>query len=300
MRNANFGICFISSKFEPMNNLDSIRNVFDWVCKSLQSHCEQEEIPYLAYLILEELSGLNRTEIIADKPFVYTDNFDQKLKTTLNRLKKGEPVQYIFNNAWFGDLSFYVNENVLIPRQETEELVDLVIRSTGKIKKKILDIGTGSGCIPVSLKNKVPQYEISACDISEKALEVAVKNAQKNGAQVDFFICDILNDIPKGVYDIVISNPPYIPLSEREEMASQVKDKEPGLALFVKDADPLLFYREILKKSRQILKPKGKVFFELHEIQGELLPEMAQTLGFSCMLYHDLNGKLRMAELELF
>ncbi|MEM9887092.1 MAG: peptide chain release factor N(5)-glutamine methyltransferase [Bacteroidota bacterium] len=222
-----------------------------------------------------------------------------QLQEIQRRLLQDEPVQYILGQADFFGLKLGVNPSVLIPRQETEELVALILERVGKaFEGKILDIGTGSGCIPIALKKHLPFSQVNACDVSEAALEVAKANAQKYGLDISFFHVDILNQsawkaLPE--YDLIVSNPPYIPFQEAQLMPKQVKDFEPDLALFVENDDALVFYRHIAQFAQEKLSREGSIFFELNEYHARRVVHLLKLKGFRGIQLHlDLNGKERM------
>lgn len=259
---------------------------------------EPIEAEMLVHWLLEHHLGLRRTDM--------TRNLDEKdlsqaLLVDFDRLKKGDPIQYIIGKAPFYGREFFVTPATLIPRNETEELVHLIINENKGKGLKILDIGTGTGCIPISLKLEMNDPLVFGLDISEDALEVARKNSKEYHAEVEFFACDILREeIPLLDLDIVISNPPYIPEQGKTEMHRNVLDYEPGLALFVPDKDPLLFYRAIGKKGKSLLKKGGKLYYEIHEYYGNQVIELLENLGYSSIqLIKDLNGKDRMVSAVL-
>ncbi len=221
-----------------------------------------------------------------------------KLKSFLNRLKTSEPIQYILGETEFYGLPFYVDENVLIPRQETEELVDLIIKDYPQGKIRILDIGTGSGCIPISLKKHLPNVEVVAIDVSEEAINVAKRNAELNQVEVDFKICDVFSDdvFNLGQFDVIVSNPPYIAESEKVDMNENVLNHEPHLALFV-NSDVLEFYERIIHVSKKCLNNNGKIYFELNENYKPSYAQLFKDNNLDVEFHNDLNGKLRMAKL---
>ena len=184
----------------------------------------------------------------------------------------------------------------MIPRNETEELVHLIIKENPEKGKKILDIGTGSGCIPVTLALEMKEAEVFGLDISDEGLEVAVRNAKKLHAPVEFFRCDILKEVPQVEdLDILVSNPPYVPKEDQTQMHRNVVDFEPHMALFVPDADPLLFYRVIGEKGRLLLKKGGRLYFEIYEKTAVAVKQLLENLGYQQVKIHiDLNGKERM------
>jgi release factor glutamine methyltransferase len=232
---------------------------------------------------------------------------EEELQNIQSRLLQHEPIQYILGQADFYGLKFKVNRNVLIPRQETEELVFWILETIQKEIKnsnlKILDIGTGSGCIPITLKKKIPQLNISAIDISTEALEIAKHNADLNKTLIEFIQNDILNDNQQQVltfYDIIVSNPPYIPLVERALLASNVTEFEPALALFVTDENPLIFYNRIAEFAKANLNTNGYLFFECNEYNAGEVSQLLEREGFkNVTLQKDINGKERMIRCQI-
>lgn len=254
-----------------------------------------EEAEPLAFQIVEYLSGLERTDIVVDKTFTTGPQFEHQLTTILDRILTHEPVQYVLGNASFYGRNFKVNPSTLIPRQETEELVHLILNDIkGKEELMILDVGTGSGCIPITLALENNKHTIEALDISKEALETAKENAQNLGATVFFFHMDILSaNLPK-TYDVIISNPPYVLESEKQFMAPNVLDHEPETALFVPDKLPLLFYERITELAINHLNPNGKIYFEINEQFGDEVVELLTKNVFKQVTLHkDLNGKPR-------
>jgi release factor glutamine methyltransferase len=225
----------------------------------------------------------------------------QKLQHYLSELLSHKPVQYVLNEAWFYKRKFYVNEHVLIPRPETEELVEWVISEIMSSKEsnvlKILDIGTGSGCIAISIKKELENIDLTAVDLSKESLEVAAKNADLLNAKIDFIEIDFLNEAvwsSLGKYDVIVSNPPYIPENEKEKLAKNVTDFEPGLALFVANDDPFIFYRKIAKFAHAHLKQGGKIFAEIHEEYPDQVADIFSSDGFKTEIAKDIYGKERM------
>ena len=226
---------------------------------------------------------------------------DQKfqLESILLRLLQHEPLQYIINEAWFCGLKFYVDKNVLIPRPETEEIVEWII-SNCKFpfeRLSILDIGTGSGCIPITLKRRLRKADVWACDISEGALDVARKNAENLGAEINFTQLDFLSseqrdELPP--FDIIVSNPPYIPLHEKDGMDINVRDFEPSTALFVTDDDALVFYRNIAEFGKHKLNRNGSIYVEIHHAMGVACLKLFHHYGYQAEIKKDLQGKDRM------
>lgn len=254
-----------------------------------------EEADSLAFIIVEHFSGFNKTDIVMDKPFVTGPQFESKIESIINRLHKNEPIQYILGTAYFYDKPFMVDKHTLIPRQETEELVHLILKNISKSKNlSLLDIGTGSGCIPIILKLENLSNQLEAIDISRNAIKMADENAKKLGADVKFLQLDILtNELPK-TYDIIISNPPYILNSEKIAMKNNVLNHEPHLALFVENDNPLLFYKRITELATKHLTPKGRLYFEINEKFGQEVVALLTSYSFKQVkLHQDLNGKDR-------
>jgi release factor glutamine methyltransferase len=254
---------------------------------------DTQEATSLVNWLLEYHLGLRRVDIIH---FLEEKDLPKKLFEDLNRLKDGEPIQYVLGKAPFYGYEFLVNSSTLIPRNETEELVHLILKENKSSGLKILDIGTGTGCIPISLALELNQAQVYGLDISEEALEVAHKNAKLLHAAVTFLNCDILKDLPAvDELDILVSNPPYIPEKGKSEMHRNVLDFEPGLALFVPDNDPLIFYLVIAQKGKNLLKSGGKLYFEIHEDFGQEVMKCLKDLGYTeIRLLKDLNDKDRM------
>lgn len=245
-----------------------------------------EEIESFFNILAQEFLNLSRIQIALDRDqFVSTEKVE-KIKTATERLKMYEPIQYIVGDTEFFGLTFKVNPNTLIPRPETEELVQYIINDVSELKNnsnhvELLDIGTGSGCIAISLAKNLQNSKVSAMDVSSEALKIANENACENKVNITFLEQDILlcKALP-GKYDIIVSNPPYVRELEKEWMQPNVLKHEPELALFVKDSDPLIFYRKIAELSRDSLKPNGKLFFEINEYLGEEMTELLVGLGF--------------------
>lgn len=228
--------------------------------------------------------------------FLEEKDLPEALKQDFERLKTGEPIQYILGHGPFYGREFKVSPATLIPRNETEELVHLIIKENPQANLRILDIGTGTGCIPITLALEMKNPEVFAVDISEDALEIAKENAKALQAKVKFLPCDILAEIPPlSDLDLIVSNPPYIPFSEKEQMHRNVLDFEPHLALFVSTDDPLVFYKKIAEKGKHLLKPHGKLYFEINERFGNEVVRVLSALDFKeIRIIKDLNGKDRI------
>ena len=227
-------------------------------------------------------------------------NDEARLSEMVQRLEAFEPLQYITQNAWFYGYSFYVNPAVLIPRPETEELVYNILQHIDNQQNvSIIDIGTGSGCIPIVLSLKTKNTPISALDVSPSALKVAAQNNEKLGATVKFIEQDILNESlwqQLGMFDVIISNPPYIPTFEKQLMHPNVLEHEPHLALFVADDEPLIFYEKIIRFSKKHLNPNGALFFECNEYNAESVLALMKSDFAKAEIIKDMQGKNRMVK----
>jgi len=263
----------------------------------LQGLYPDTEIKSFSNLIIEKVSGFSRTEIIVNKNTLFSVEQRHVIENFIEKLKEYVPIQYILGETEFFGLPFQVNESVLIPRPETEELVDWIRNENDRnANPSILDIGTGSGCIAISLKHEFTNATVDAFDISEKALETAQNNATLNKLEVTFSKVDILNTPEmEQKWDIIVSNPPYVTELEKSEISPNVLDYEPHLALFVPDNDPLLFYRCIAIFAQQHLKPKGKLYFEINRQFGKATVDLLTAMGFGNVeLRKDISGNDRM------
>ncbi|MDR1583455.1 MAG: peptide chain release factor N(5)-glutamine methyltransferase [Prevotellaceae bacterium] len=240
-------------------------------------------------------SGLSFTDILSGKRI--DDEAEKKIVNALEKVLLKHPVQYVLGVTEFYGREFFVNENVLIPRCETEELVDLVIKENQHNSVKILDIGTGSGCIAVSLSCELPDAKVYAIDISVEALKVAAKNCNHNEAEVLFAEYDILghSKFPYDAkFDIIVSNPPYVRMSEKKYMHDNVLEHEPHIALFVEDSSPLIYYEACLNLAKHYLSDKGKIYVEINEFLGDNTVILFHKYGFDASLIKDLSGKDRI------
>ncbi|TVP44509.1 MAG: peptide chain release factor N(5)-glutamine methyltransferase [Mongoliibacter sp.] len=269
------------------------REIFTSFSEKLIPLYGKNEAESLSLWLLEDFLGIRRKDLLENIEVVF---IPEELEKALEALLEGKPIQYITGKAPFYGREFEVNPAVLIPRNETEELVHLIIKENKKVSLRILDIGTGSGCIPITLQLEILGSKVYGVDISETALELAQKNADLLGAFVTFQKLDILTEeIPFQDLDIVVSNPPYVRHSEKSLMHRNVLDHEPHLALFVYDDDPLLFYRTIAGKAKKVLKPGGKLYFEINEAFGEETLKLMEDQGFTQVeLHKDLNGRNRI------
>ena len=266
---------------------------------ALEGLYPETEIRSFSQLMIEKVTGFSRTEIIVNKNTQFSDKQYHEIETFIEKLKKFVPIQYILGETEFYGLTFNVNDSVLIPRPETEELVDW-IRSENDCNASlnILDIGTGSGCIAISLKHEFTNAMVDAFDISEAALETARTNALRNKLDVNFSKVDILNAPDfETKWDIIVSNPPYVLENEKVDIHPNVLEYEPHLALFVPDNDPLLFYRSIAQFALRQLKPGGKLYFEINRAYGNETVELLTGCGFSDIeLRKDISGNDRMVK----
>jgi release factor glutamine methyltransferase len=262
------------------------------------------EIDSFFFILMEEKLNLQRIDTVLKPDFLIPEEQLADLKNILQRLQKEEPIQYILGNTEFYGLPFFVDENTLIPRSETEELVAWVIEEVAKLqsntvtKLSILDIGTGTGCIPISLAKNLPNAKITAVDISSKALEVAKKNAQLNKVTIDFIELDILTtkSLPQE-FDVIVSNPPYVRALEKAEIKNNVLENEPHLALFVADENPLIFYSQIADLAKQQLSKNGLLFFEINQYLGKETIALLEEKGFKNIeLRKDIFGNNRMVK----
>lgn len=248
--------------------------------------------------VLDVCFGLSKADIMCGAVEEMTAEKTAELNKIFGRLMEGEPVQYVLGRAEFCGRWFDVRPGVLIPRPETEELCAWITAdSKASGSPKVLDIGTGSGCIAITLQLDMPESNVTAWDISADALDVARENAKQLGANVNFVKQDALNAKPEGEWDVIVSNPPYICEKEKKDMAVNVLEHEPHTALFVPDADPLLFYRAITRLAVQTLNKGGRLYFEINPIYADDTCRMMQAEGMSAVeLRSDMYGKQRMAK----
>lgn len=258
--------------------------VIYYIKQSLHGYYPDSEIVSMAKLLLTQVFGMSVVELYTGKDNNFSSNERKRLDDILVRLKKQEPLQYIIGVEEFCGLTFEVTPDVLIPRPETLELVYWIIQENEGKRSRVLDIGTGSGCIAVTLAKKLRETRVTSWDVSEKALQVASRNCRRNGVEVRLERKNVLEAVSQGeVFDIIVSNPPYVTEREKKEMERNVLDWEPALALFVPDDNPLLFYRNIAGLGREMLAPEGKLYFEINRGYGRQMVDMLEGLG-----YHDI------------
>ena len=268
--------------------------------KDLISIYDDKEIESFFYLILEKKHQLQRIDLALNPELELNESQLQEWNAILNQLKNQKPIQYILQETYFYGLPFYVDKNVLIPRPETEELVELIISKNLNFQQsnnlKILDIGTGSGCIACALAKNIPNASVFAIDVSEKAIEVAKRNAILNEVEVTFLQKNILEmDDLKQQFDIIVSNPPYVRHLEKAEINKNVLEYEPHLALFVEDNDALLFYKKIAVLAKKRLTKCGQLYFEINQYLGAATVELVQSYCFvNIELKKDIYGNDRM------
>ena len=270
--------------------------------KQLAGQYESVELNPILSILIEHITGWDQVQQVLQKDNSITEAQVLAFENAATELIAARPIQYITGKTWFMGDAYSVNEQVLIPRPETEELVDWVLEYAA-IKGKalrILDIGTGSGCIAIALKKALPEATVAAIDISTSALKIAESNAAALKAEIEFTALDILNTafLP-GQYDVIVSNPPYILMHEMKNMELQVTNHEPNIALFVPDEDPLVFYKAIARLAKLHLSSNGQLFFEIHYDQGDALIALLDEMHFHAELRTDLFEKDRMIRASL-
>jgi len=270
-----------------------------FIRKELSGSFPKEEIESLIFLIFDKLKGYSSTQFLLSKEeILLTKDEKVEIDSIVNRLKNHEPIQYILGQTEFYGLPFYTVPGVLIPRPETEELVQWIIQENILTSPIVFDMGTGTGCIAISLRKNIEHSTVLACDISSLCIETALRNAKLNAASISVFEYDILNNSPQvnfPMFDIIVSNPPYIRETEKLLMQKNVLDYEPTLALFVTDENPLVFYERIADFALVHLNYKGRLYFEINEAFGRETIEMLRSKGFTNItLKRDINGKDRM------
>jgi protein-(glutamine-N5) methyltransferase, release factor-specific len=269
--------------------INQVKNLFSEELQSLYTSVECEE---LFFIFCEKILNLNKIDIRSQlENSISAENQNEFLKI-ISILKEGKPYQQILGETYFYGNQFFVDENVLIPRPETEELIELIESRLSHLKKeklKILDVGTGSGCISISLAKIFPNAEVSSIDISEKALNIAKKNADFHKVKINFIQKDYLNEKLDEIYDIIVSNPPYIDVFEREEIPHSVKGFEPNIALFAPENRVLAFYEKIAKDSENHLKKGGSVFLEINQKLGKETLQLFQDVLTKSELIKDLS-----------
>lgn len=279
-------------------NQMTVKQATELMNRTLSELYPTAEIRQFAHLFFGKYLSFSSVDILTRHDTELTADVTRLFEDALARLIKGEPIQYVLGEAWFGNLQFEVAKGVLIPRPETEELVEWVVSDMEDVNPRVLDIGTGSGCIAVSVAHALPKAKVEAWDISPEAIEIAIRNADRLHTKVMFSQVDVLRikpDMVDGKYDIIISNPPYVRKSEKQHMHVNVLEYEPHTALFVDDDDALVFYRTIAKLAFNILNPEGKLFFEINEALGSAMRSLLEQKGFTNIeVRADIFGKERM------
>ncbi len=286
--------------------MKTIRDVFAAFKLALTGIYETNELEAITLLAVSEISGLTKAKIKAFPENELNDQQLEKLFNVLDGLKTGKPLQYILGETEFYGLTFKVDPAVLIPRPETEELVEWLLSSVSNEQLavgSILDIGTGSGCIAISVKKNLPDVKVRAIDISSDALKTAKENAKLNDVQIEYFQVDILNikfEIEHPKFEIIISNPPYVTLHDKTQMHQNVTGFEPHTALFVPENDPLLFYKAIADFALDHLTKKGLLFFEINESYGQDVVDLLSDKGYKNIeLRKDMSGRDRMIKASI-
>lgn len=278
----------------PDNKLSSIKAYFT---AELVSMYEASEVKVFFEMLAFAFLKFSKTDLILNANETLTESELLLFFYAIKKLQNNTPIQHIAGSAWFYGNEFIVSEHVLIPRPETEELVDWILQAEFTTQR-LLDVGTGTGCISISIKKEMPSVDVVAMDVSPEALAIAEKNAQENNVKVEWRLFDILkweSFHKEEKFDVIVSNPPYIPNSDKQNMAANVLDYEPDLALFVPDNDPLLFYKVIADFALKYLATNGKLYFEIHERFGTETKNMLKEKGFkSIELRKDMQGKNRM------
>ncbi|MCB9261676.1 MAG: peptide chain release factor N(5)-glutamine methyltransferase [Flavobacteriales bacterium] len=276
----------------------TLRGLKQHFAEELSSIYSIREAEILFFSVMEYVLGQTKTEMLLHFGQEISENQQAKIDEIVGRLKQHEPIQYITSQSHFYGNEFYVNPSVLIPRPETEELVHLILTENETPNLSLLDIGTGSGIIPITIAQNRKTWVVLGCDISLEALEIAgINNKKISNGRVELFQENILQPsrIFDSLFDIIVSNPPYVLESDKNEMSENVLNFEPHLALFVPNEDPLLFYRAILSYAQTNLKPNGKIYFEIHEQYAEAMSKLFSEFGFeNIRQVHDMQGKVRI------
>ena len=278
------------------SNIQTIKDINPYLRKELDAVYPPEEIYALSSIIIKTLFGVSRLHVLASPDEHITGRQARKIIAITGELKTGKPLQYILGETSFYNCIIKVSPDVLIPRPETEEMVDMIIKENRDFRGKILDAGTGSGCIAVALSVNLPGSRVVGIDKSEEAIKMAEVNAGLNNSPASFLVSDIFNPDLRSVgnIDLIVSNPPYVRESEKIHIAKNVIDHEPHSALFVPDSDPLVYYHAILEIAEIVLIPGGKIYFEINEAMGVAMAELVNSSGYSDVaVIKDINEKDR-------
>lgn len=273
-----------------------------FIREHLSSIYAPEEVRTLTYWIIEHVCGLSLAQQLSAKDSHLTPEQQMAIQRIISRLERHEPIQYVLGECSFYGLMFYVNPSVLIPRPETGELVEHILNNHRESNLRLLDIGTGSGCIAITLAQKLLHARVSAIDISPEAIATAERNARRNGVEVHFQCVDLFDPqlMFHAPFDLIISNPPYVRQSEKSEMSPNVLDYEPHTALFVPDDDPLLFYRCATRRAKEWLAPGGRLYFEINAALAEEMVALLREEGYSHVCtWRDMQGRERFAAAQV-
>jgi len=281
------------------HNFQTLKDIRNYLINKLNDIYPEKEIIAITYHILKTQFGIDRLHLLTNPGQICTTEMKDRITEICAMLKTGKPIQYILGETSFFDCIIKVNNDTLIPRPETEELVSIIINENKEFRGRIIDFGTGSGCIAIALKKNLPLSIVTAVEISEPALECAKTNAQLNSVNITFVKGDVIHFdhqiVPKA--EIIVSNPPYVPESEKKFMNRNVLDFEPHKALFVPDIDPLIFYRAILVLAEKLITPGGRIYFEINETKGIETCNLLESAGFKeIAILNDLNGKNRFVK----
>lgn len=274
----------------------------DHLLQNLISLYDSREAGQITHMVLEHVTGMSRTERAIHKQQLLSSEQVDRVTLYSNELASGKPVQYVLGEAWFAGLRFLVNEHTLIPRPETEELVEWIKAVADPETLSVLDIGTGSGCIPITLKKNFPLWNIQSIDLSAGAIQVAKENAKLHEVDIDFIQMDFLDEqnwSALAQFDLIVSNPPYIRMAESVTMAKHVLNHEPHMALFVPDDDALIFYKKIAAFGKTHLKNRSLVFLEINQESGDEVCTVFNNVNYSTKLRTDVHGNDRMVAAEL-
>ena len=277
--------------------IQTIKDIRFYLTRELTGIYKEPEIRILADILIKTVTGTIKLHDLYDKSYVITKKQAERIFGFTKELKTGKPIQYILGETTFYNCTIKVNASTLIPRPETEELVELIIKENKNYKGEIIDIGSGSGCIAIALAVNIPSAILTGIEISDDAISIARDNAVSNKARITFVKGDILsiNNETISKAGIIVSNPPYVRTSEKSQMNKNVLDFEPHLALFVSDSDPLIYYKAILKLADTILLPAGYLYFEINEAMGKPLVELLKSFDYSHIeIVSDINDKERI------
>ena len=278
-------------------NIQTIKDIRTYLAEELKDIYPKSETDALSRIVIETVTGITRPGQFYRMQQEVTSAATEKILEICKELKTGKPLQYILGETTFYNCRIKLNNETLIPRPETEELADLVIKENKDFTGTVLDLGTGSGCIAVALAANLPFADVQGVDISEKALTAAKENAIINNVKVRFVKDDILNPVSRFPAGIIVSNPPYIRESEKRFMNKNVVDFEPHSALFVPDDDPLKYYRAIIKAAEDILMPGGKIYFEINETLGDPIYKLLESFRYTGIkIIQDINGRDRIVK----